>query len=284
MHVTGILETEQKLLLLNHENEYIRSWSIQLLCEDGKPSENALAAFKKLAKEDPSPVVRLYLAAAMQRIQYDQRWPILEELVKHEKDVKDHNIPRMLWYALEPMVPDHSEKALTLAVTGQMPLLQELVPRRMAVKKSAKATGPDPSWQKYIQKIAPGFNVRNVGEGGVRPIKSFRNEIAVQTHPKNKHIPCEIYRDLEVPTGKKTSLKVKASYHAHGDWQIRVKADGKIIHDQIVGNSAVKSQWLELDLDLSSYAGKKIPIVIENKANDWRNEFGYWGAIEVVSK
>ena len=284
MHVTGILETEQKLLLLNHENEYIRSWSIQLLCEDGKPSENALAAFKKLAKEDPSPVVRLYLAAAMQRIQYDQRWPILEELVKHEKDVKDHNIPRMLWYALEPMVPDHSEKALTLAVTGQMPLLQELVPRRMAVKKSAKATGPDPSWQKYIQKIAPGFNVRNVGEGGVRPIKSFRNEIAVQTHPKNKDIPCEIYRDLEVPTDKKTSLKVKASYHAHGDWQIRVKADGKIIHDQIVGNSAVKSQWLELDLDLSSYAGKKIPIVIENKANDWRNEFGYWGAIEVVSK
>ena len=94
----------------------------------------------------------------------------------------------------------------------------------------------------------------------------------------------EIYRELEVPTGKKTSLKVKASYHAHGDWQIRVKADGKVIHDQIVGYTAVQSQWLELNLDLSDYAGKKIPIVIENRANDWRNEFGYWGSIKVVSK
>ena len=99
--------------------------------------------------------------------------------------------------------------------------------------------------------------MRNVGEGGVRPIKSFRNEIAVQTHPKDKTVPCEIYRELEVPTGKKTSLKVKASYHAHGDWQIRVKADGKIIHDQIVGYTAVQSQWLELDLDLLSLCRQK---------------------------
>ncbi len=283
-HVTGLLTEKRKIELLNHEDEYVRAWTIQLLCEDRKPSDEALENFKKMAKEDPSAVVRLYLASAAQRIQFNDRWPILEELVKHKKDVKDHNLPNMLWYALEPMVPDHSEKALTLAVTGQIPLLKELVPRRMAATKTAKKSGPDPSWQKHIQKIAPGFNVRNVGEGGVRPIKSFRNEIAVQTHPKDKTVPCEIYRDLEVPTGKKTSLKVKASYHAHGDWQIRVKADGKVIHDQIVGYTAVRSQWLELNLDLSDYAGKKIPIVIENRANDWRNEFGYWGSIEVVSK
>ena len=97
-------------------------------------------------------------------------------------------------------------------------------------------------------------------------------------------MPCEIYRDLEVPSGKKTVLNVKASYHAHGDWQLRVRAGNKVIYDQIVGNSQVKEQWLEFDLDLSEYAGKKIPLVLENKANDWRNEFGYWGSIEVVSK
>ena len=111
-----------------------------------------------MAKEDQSAVVRLYLASASQRIQFNDRWPILEELVKHKQDVKDHNLPNMLWYALEPMVPDHSEKALNLAVTGQIPLLQELVPRRMAAKKTAKKSGPDPAWQKHIQKIAPGFN------------------------------------------------------------------------------------------------------------------------------
>ena len=284
MHVIGELDEKQMLQLLDHDDEYVRSWTIQLLCEDKNPSLDACKKFTSMAANDPSAVVRVYLAAATQRMEFDKRWPVLTELVKHEKDANDHNIPRMLWYSIEPMVPEHSAKALTLAVSGKIPLLQELVPRRMAVKKSANKSGPDPSWQKHIQKIAPGFQVRNVGEGGVRPIKSFRNEIAVQTHPKDKEVPCEIYRELEVPSGKKTILKVKASYHAHGDWQLRVRAGNKVIYDQIVGNSEVKDQWLEFDLDLSDYAGKKIPLVLENKANDWRNEFGYWGSIKVVSK
>ena len=63
-----------------------------------------------------------------------------------------------------------------------------------------------------------------------------------------------------------------------------MRAGNEVIYDKIVGNSEVKEQWLEFDLDLSEYAGKKIPLVLENKANDWRNEFGYWGSIEVVSK
>ncbi len=284
MHVIGSLDEKQMLKLLDHDDEYVRAWTIQLLCESKNPSAEACKKFTSMATNDPSAVVRVYLAAATQRMEFDKRWPVLTELVKHEKDANDHNIPRMLWYSIEPMVPEHSAKALTLAVSGKIPLLQELVPRRMAVKKSANKSGPDPSWQKHIQKIAPGFKVRNVGEGGVRPIKSFRNEIAVQTHPKDKTVPCEIYRELEVPSGKKTVLKVKASYHAHGDWQLRVRAGKKVIYDQIVGNSEVKDQWLEFDLDLSEYAGKKIPLVLENKANDWRNEFGYWGSIKVVSK
>ena len=136
--MTGLLSEPKKIELLNHEDEYVRAWTIQLLCEDRMPSDKALKTFKKMAKEDQSAVVRLYLASASQRIQFNDRWPILEELVKHKQDVKDHNLPNMLWYALEPMVPDHSEKALTLAVTGQIPLLQELVPRRMAAKKPPK--------------------------------------------------------------------------------------------------------------------------------------------------
>ena len=57
-----------------------------------------------------------------------------------------------------------------------------------------------------------------------------------------------------------------------------------MIYDKIVGNTQVKGQWLEFDVDLSDYAGKTIPLVLENKANNWANEFGYWSSIEVVSK
>ena len=154
----------------------------------------------------------------------------------------------------------------------------------MAAGSNSNAGKPDPNWQKHIQSIAPGFNIRNVGEGGVRRIKSFRNEPVVQTHPKDRKVPCEIYRELKVPSGKKTVLRVRASYHAHGDWQLRVRAGKEVIYDKIVGNTQVKGQWLEFDVDLSDYAGKTIPLVLENKANNWANEFGYWSSIEVVSK
>ena len=283
LHVCGGLNEAAMIKLLGHEDEHIRSWTVQLLCEDKNPSGEARKEFVKMATNDPSAVVRLYLTSAARRMAFEHRWPILEELVKHEKDAKDHNIPRMVWYALEPMVPDHAEKALALAVSGKMSLLQELVPRRMAAGGKRNAGKPDPNWQKHIQRIAPGFNIRNVGEGGVRPIKSFRNEPVVQTHPKDKKVACEIYRDLKVPSDKKTVLRVRASYHAHGDWQLRVRAGKDVIYDKIVGNSQVKDQWLEFDLDLSGYAGKTIPLVLENKANNWANEFGYWSSIKVVS-
>ena len=50
----------------------------------------------------PSPVVRLYLASALQRLEFEDRWPILGNLAQHREDVDDHNIPRMLWFTFGP--------------------------------------------------------------------------------------------------------------------------------------------------------------------------------------
>jgi len=47
---------------LTFDDEYVRSWAIQFLCEDRNPGVEALAKFATMAKEDPSPVVRLCLA------------------------------------------------------------------------------------------------------------------------------------------------------------------------------------------------------------------------------
>ncbi|MFT7514718.1 MAG: hypothetical protein ACI9QL_003943, partial [Candidatus Omnitrophota bacterium] len=73
---------------------------MQFLCEEGKPGAAGLAEFARLASADASPVVRLYLAAALQRLPFEPRWSILEPLASHKEDIDDHNIPRMLWLAL----------------------------------------------------------------------------------------------------------------------------------------------------------------------------------------
>jgi hypothetical protein len=232
-------------------------------------------------------VVRLYLAAALQRLSFDERWPILSALSKHEEDIDDNNLPRMLWLALEPMVPEKPERALALAAEGKIPLLQTHTARRLV--SGALTTAPPkkganvPEWQGHLQRVAPGFRIHNVGEGGVVPLSSFRNEAALQTHPLNRKTPCIISQHLDIPEGESTHLKLRASYHPHGDWQLRVLVGKEVLIDQIVSYATVKDEWLTLDVDLSRFAGKHVELVIENRANDWMNEFGYWGSIEVVS-
>jgi len=119
--------------------EYVRAWAIQLACEDGNPSEAELAEFAKMAKEDPSAVVRLYLASAAQRIEIPKRWPILNALAAHAEDVTDHNLPLMLWYAAEPAVAADVVKGAELMTQCQFPKVQEFISRRIAALASAAA-------------------------------------------------------------------------------------------------------------------------------------------------
>ena len=195
--------------------------------------------------------------------------------------MEDHNIPRMLWLALEPMVPENQAKALTLAVSSKMPKLQEFVPRRILGEVSTAK--PKGSWQKVIKKVAPGFSVKNVGQGGVVHHSAFRNRPAVQTHPLKRGVPAELTREFDVPKNKKTILTAVVSHHPHGDWLLRVRVNGKIISEEPVSSKTVENEWFTHTVDLSGYAGKKIKLLLENQPSGWRNEWAYWNEVKVMS-
>ena len=131
-HVSGIFTNEDLLSLLDDKDEYIRAWTIQLLSEDKNLSKSALEKFASMAEKDDSPVVRLYLAGSLQRMTLDDRWEISEELIKHEEDKTDHNIPHMIWFAIEPMVPHNPERALDLAKVSKIPMLTEYIAWRLS--------------------------------------------------------------------------------------------------------------------------------------------------------
>ena len=293
-HVTkrfskGAKGDEKKLIqLLAHSDEHVRAWAIQLLSEDKTPPASIKPILEKLAQSDPSPTVRLYLAAAAPRLPLDHRFPILNALSQHAEDIDDPKLPRMIWFALEPLVTGYPKKALALAAQTKIPFLTESVARRMISGSPQSHKKPRQNlrakWAQAIEAIAPGFKVENVGEGGVVALKSFRNEKAVQTHPLDKKTPCSLKRQLQIPKGKSTRLKIRCSYHPHGDWQLRVLANSKVLHDQIVSFKTVKSEWLELEVDLSKFAGQKIDLTLENRPNDWRNEFGFWHSVQITSK
>lgn len=136
LHVTGGTAADRLLELLEDKEPHLRSWAIQLLCEDNKPPVAALERFAAMAKSDASPVVRLYLASAIQRLTIEQRWPIATGLVSHAGDNADHNLPKMLWFAIEPMVAEASGKALDMVAAGKFPILQKYAARRATQAKA----------------------------------------------------------------------------------------------------------------------------------------------------
>src|SRR5205807_4801845 len=100
--------------------------------------DEALPKFAKLAQSDPSPVVRLYLAAALQRLPIEKREVIAAGLIAHASDADDQNLPLMYWYGIEPLVPASGEQAVKLAATAEIPLLREFLARRLVDNAIAK--------------------------------------------------------------------------------------------------------------------------------------------------
>jgi putative membrane-bound dehydrogenase-like protein len=134
LHVArGLTDDLARPVLLNDQDEYVRAWAIQLLFEQGAgttpPEREHLA---RLAKTDPSPVVRLYLASAAQKIPPAERWDLAAALAAHAEDVGDQNLPLMAWWAFEPLVPLDPARALSLATTSPLPLQLKFTARRTA--------------------------------------------------------------------------------------------------------------------------------------------------------
>jgi putative heme-binding domain-containing protein len=131
MHITSNLSQGELLTALSDKDEYVRAWAIQMSCEDMSAPKSAVDRMVTMSRQDPSPVVRLYLAASLQRVNAGERWRISEGLISKAKDIDDHNIPKMIWYGMEDLVRQNPGRAITLAASGKIPLIAEFTSRRL---------------------------------------------------------------------------------------------------------------------------------------------------------
>jgi putative membrane-bound dehydrogenase-like protein len=128
LHVTGGLTDERRRKALSDPSEYVRAWAIQLEME---LHSTPLPEWAQMARTDPSPVVRLYLASAAQRMTIRDRWEILRGLASHPEDAADPNLPLLVWYAAESMATEDPALALSFVRESKIPLLREFMARRL---------------------------------------------------------------------------------------------------------------------------------------------------------
>ena len=139
LHVTGGLTDDHKIALLGHDSEYVRAWAVQLLAEGRNTPVAAVARFATMAATDTSALVRLHIAAALQRIPAGQRWDAVVALLSRAEDRDDHNQPLMAWYAAEPLGELDPQRALTLAANSKLPRTFAFMVQRIAALKTQEA-------------------------------------------------------------------------------------------------------------------------------------------------
>jgi hypothetical protein len=139
LHTVGGLTPEIGMQCLDRPQEYVRAWALQLMLESKQPTEALLQKMALLAQKDPSPVVRLYLAAGLQRVPVAQRAPILSGLLARAEDAKDHNLPFMYWYAAEPVVGLGADQGIRMLQETRIPKVREFIARRMVANTKGVA-------------------------------------------------------------------------------------------------------------------------------------------------
>jgi hypothetical protein len=136
-----------------------------------------------------------------------------------------------------------------------------------------------------VDDFAPGFSTSASGEGGVAVLKEHLGRSAVlRTHPVDPKTPCILRTRVEIPKDRKTRLVLDISHDRRGDWQLVVRADGKVLRQAAIGPESTRGGWTELAVDLTPYAGRTVNLELLNQANGWNWEFGYWGRIEIISE
>ena len=149
LYVTGGVDERLLREWLGHRDEYVRSWAIRFWSESASIPVDARRSFRHLAASGDSPHNRLQLASAAQRLPISERWELVSALAQRSEDLEDPNLPLMIWYALEPLVPTDPARAFSLAVDSAHPLL-----RRHAAQRAALLPNPSSSLPALLQSLA----------------------------------------------------------------------------------------------------------------------------------
>ncbi len=154
LYTIGALDRPAIERLLDDRDEHVRRWGVRLLVDRwpldtvyGRPQADPeiepkqIERLVELAKNEPQGPMRLVLASTLQRLPPAQRPELAAAILSHAEDAADHNLPKMVFYGLAPLVESDPASLVPLAAEGQFPLTREWLVRALA-EDPAKNAAP----------------------------------------------------------------------------------------------------------------------------------------------
>ena len=131
LHVAGGTSAAWLREQLDHPMEHVRVWAVRLLTQEDEIDARTLQELERMAGGEKSGIVRLYLAAALQRLPISSRQFLAGALLMREEDVNDHNQQLLIWYGIEPIAANLPDSALNLIRNSVMAKPRRYAARRM---------------------------------------------------------------------------------------------------------------------------------------------------------
>ncbi len=197
LYVTGGADEAWLRDQLRDPNEHIRVWAARLLADTHAPDPEARATFVRMATEDPSGLVLTYLASDLQRMPQEARWPLAEALAARNEFAADPVYPLMLWYGIEPAVPQDRKQAVDLAGKTAIPKLREFITRRLTEDLAEKPAAVDRILQQAVASrdasfqldVLRGMNDASRGWSRAEPPRAWPAAFAIFEKSPNPEIP-----------------------------------------------------------------------------------------------
>lgn len=134
-----------------------------------------------------------------------------------------------------------------------------------------------------IKKVAPGWKVAKCGSDMGPGLKEEWNgrKSVLMTHPLNRSTGCVLSRTVKIRESGETKLSVWVSHHPEGDWDLIIRGNGEQLFRGSIGKEMADNGWVQVEVDLTKYAGKEVKLELVNAPTGWSFEAGYWGKIEI---
>lgn len=116
-------------------------------------------------------------------------------------------------------------------------------------------------------------------------VELFGKSNVLFTLPQSRQIPCRLTSILQLPADAPKVLRVVVGNFPGGEWILIAKVNNKEILEQEISDQTTTDGWLQLDINLSAYAGQTIGIELLNQAFGRSTMMGaYWAVLKLVDK
>ena len=145
LHLCGGLTDDVAREMLAHEDQFVRAWTVRLLCDHYQVAPKITKALADLAGDEAYIEVRKQLASSARRLPAKDALPIIRNLLKYDDDASDIHQPLLLWWALEAKATGEGrDLILDIVLSGddvwQRPLMTQHLTERLMKRYALAGT------------------------------------------------------------------------------------------------------------------------------------------------